>query len=83
MRACVRGSVFVAGAATLRCCGSYPHTTTHPSLRPHAIACLWFVNIFWLVAPLLSAVWAFHELTEQPAVSGNSKRQAQKQKKAK
>merc|ERR1712194_33161 len=26
----------------------YPYTTQEPTLRPHAIACLWSVNICWL-----------------------------------
>eukprot|EP00937_MAST-01D_sp_MAST-1D-sp2_P004487 g4487.t1 len=57
---------------------SYPHsvgapTCTHAAcaegagadaawLRPHAIACLWLVNVLWLVAPLFSTYWAFQLL---------------------
>eukprot|EP00300_Choanocystis_sp_HF-7_P035083 c48354_g1_i1.p2 GENE.c48354_g1_i1~~c48354_g1_i1.p2 ORF type:complete len:250 (-),score=40.70 c48354_g1_i1:21-770(-) len=41
---------------------NYPHTTHDPILRPHAIACLWLINIAWLVAPLLTVVWASQHL---------------------
>ena len=45
----------------------YPHTASalalkDPSLRPHLIAILWTVNGVWLVAPLLTAVWAYQQL---------------------
>ena len=43
----------------------YPHSTTVRPLRPHAVACLWLVNIVWLVAPLSTALWAYHELVER------------------
>lgn len=36
----------------------YPHSVADPTLRPHAIACLWLVNGPCLVAPLLSFAWA-------------------------
>ena len=42
--------------------GGYPHTTTDPAHRPHAVACLWLVNIVWLVAPLTSVVWAWGQV---------------------
>jgi hypothetical protein len=40
----------------------YPHSTADAALRPHAIACLWTVNGLWLVAPLLTIVWAHQQL---------------------
>ena len=50
----------------------YPHTVGAPTcthrmadnaaLRPHAIACLWAVNICWLLAPCLTVLWAFQEI---------------------
>ena len=40
----------------------YAYTTQHPALRKHAIACLWLVNILWLLAPLLTAAWAIDRL---------------------
>ena len=42
----------------------YPHTTTDPTFRTHAICCLWLVNIMWLVAPIVTVVWAYQELTD-------------------
>ena len=37
----------------------YPFTTQDPRYRPHAIACLWLVNVLWLIAPVLTARWAW------------------------
>lgn len=37
----------------------YPYTSQRSDTRHHAIACLWLVNIMWLVAPLLSLRWAY------------------------
>ena len=37
----------------------YALTTRDPQLRGHAIACLWLVNGIWLVAPLITAAWAY------------------------
>eukprot|EP00656_Telonema_subtile_P019936 TRINITY_DN21127_c0_g1_i1.p1 TRINITY_DN21127_c0_g1~~TRINITY_DN21127_c0_g1_i1.p1 ORF type:complete len:244 (-),score=41.47 TRINITY_DN21127_c0_g1_i1:71-802(-) len=42
----------------------YPFTTTDPALRPHAIACLWLVNICWLIAPCMTVVWAYLHLDQ-------------------
>ena len=42
--------------------GGYAHTTQHVVLRKHAVACLWLVNVLWLVAPVLTAVWAVDQL---------------------
>merc|ERR1712083_356899 len=44
-------------------CG-YCHSMTNESLRPHAIAVLWSVNIMWLVAPPLTLVWAYQQLSD-------------------
>ena len=40
----------------------YPHTTDDPTYRIHAIACLWLVNILWLLAPLVSLVWGYQKI---------------------
>jgi hypothetical protein len=40
----------------------YAHSTRDALYRPHAIACLWLVNIIWLLGPMLTFVWAFLEL---------------------
>lgn len=49
----------------------YAHTVSDPALRPHAIACLWMVNIVWLVAPILTVAWALHQIEDIAlAVSG-------------
>lgn len=40
----------------------YAFTTTDPQVRVHAIACLWLVNVIWLIAPLFTAVWAYEIL---------------------
>ena len=42
--------------------GGYAYTTSDPLLRPHAIYLLWGINGLWLIAPLLSCVWAWHEI---------------------
>ncbi len=41
----------------------YPHTTSDPARRPHALACLWLVNGPWFVGPPLTFVWAWRELS--------------------
>ena len=46
----------------------YPHTTTDPALRPHGIALLWLINVMWLVAPLLTLVWAWQQLDVRQAL---------------
>jgi hypothetical protein len=46
----------------------YVHTTADPALRPHGIAILWLVNCTWLVAPLLSLVWAAQQLRPLPTL---------------
>lgn len=51
---------------------NYPHTTSDVVLRPHAIACLWLVNVMWLIAPILTVVWAWQQL------KGDNQRQAKK-----
>jgi hypothetical protein len=46
----------------------YPYTTADPALRPHGIALLWLINVMWLVAPLLTLVWAWQQLDVWPAL---------------
>lgn len=41
----------------------YPYTTVDPVYRSHAIAILWIVNGVWLIAPIVSIVWGFNEIT--------------------
>ena len=41
----------------------YPHTTSDPARRPHALACLWLVNGPWFVGPPLTFLWAWRELS--------------------
>lgn len=48
--------------------GNYPHTTTDIALRPHAIGLLWAINGLWLIAPLISLLWAF-QLLVLPSMS--------------
>lgn len=42
----------------------YPYTTHDGTYRVHAIAILWIVNGVWLLAPLLSVVWGYNEMSE-------------------
>lgn len=48
---------------------TYTHSPQYPlddslrlSLRPHAIVCLWLVNVIWLIAPLVSVWWAYKHI---------------------
>lgn len=43
---------------------NYPYTTTDVGVRSHAIILLWLVNIVWLIAPCMSVVWAYTQLSE-------------------
>ena len=40
---------------------NYPHTCHDPNYRMHGIIILWLVNVLWLIAPLLTVYWAFHQ----------------------
>lgn len=42
----------------------YPYTTDLVGYRTHAIACLWTVNIIWLVAPCISSLWTYNCIIE-------------------
>ena len=52
----------------------YPHTTTDPAYRPHAIMCLWIVNGAWLVAPILTCVWAYNIVVSGGLAAGEGKK---------
>lgn len=40
----------------------YPHTTAEAGYHKHAVACLWLVNLLWLLAPLITVLWAYEQL---------------------
>lgn len=42
----------------------YPHSTDLAEYRGHAIACLWTVNIVWLVAPCVTVAWVLNVVSE-------------------
>lgn len=42
----------------------YPYTTHDPDYRSHATACLWLVNIVWLVAPFVTVLWVYNTINE-------------------
>lgn len=42
----------------------YPYTTTDAAFRCHAIACLWLVNLIWLVAPFVTIFWTYNTVKE-------------------
>jgi hypothetical protein len=45
----------------------YPFTIADNSYRIHGIFCLWLVNIIWIVAPVLSTIWAYHQIITEAA----------------
>ena len=54
-------------------CKAYPRTTTDPALRPQEIALLWIMNVMWLVAPLLTMLWAWQPLDVRQDLSASSR----------
>jgi len=41
----------------------YPLTIHDDTWRKHAIAGLWLINFAWLIAPLVTVIWAYQQLT--------------------
>jgi hypothetical protein len=41
----------------------YPFTISDPRYHRHGIICLWLVNIVWLIAPVLSPIWTYFQIT--------------------
>lgn len=56
----------------------YPYTTMGP-MRSHAIACLWLINIMWIIAPIITVVWAWQQWTEDTLVSTRRRIKRKKQ----
>mgnify|MGYP003385166480 FL=1 len=40
----------------------YPHTVQDEAYRAHGVILLYLVNFLWLIAPILSCVWAYFQL---------------------
>jgi len=43
---------------------NYSYSTSNEHLRAHSIICLYGINGLWLVAPVLTVVWSYLQITE-------------------